>query len=87
MIAVARFFFWETRFVGPHSLRYVWGDAPMAGDEIDQEAARLTAASAALKIEHARLSATAHTARELEAHVAALRAHVQCLRACIEQMR
>jgi hypothetical protein len=59
----------------------------MAGDEIDQEAARLTAASAALKIEHARLSATAHTARELEAHVADLRAHVQCLRACIEQMR
>ena len=59
----------------------------MAVDEIDEEAARLAAACAALKIEHARLSATAHTARELAAHMADLRAHVQCLRARIERMR
>jgi hypothetical protein len=59
----------------------------MAGDQVDEEVARLTNDYAALKIEHARLSATAHTASDLEEHVFHLRAHIQRLRACIEHMR
>ena len=59
----------------------------MAVDDDDEDAARLTEEYAALKIEHAHLASTAHTARELESHVSRLRAHVQRLHACIDQRR
>ena len=59
----------------------------MSFDELEQETARLTVEYTSLKIEHARLSATPHTAGELAAHILNLRAHIQQLRARIEQMR